>query len=697
MLAPQSIAILGASKTPGSLAARPLEILLQHSYPGRLYPVNPRHDEILGLKTYARIDEIPEKVDLAVISVKATSVPNLLRECADAGVRSVLVMSSGFAEEGLQGRSIESEIAEIVAQSGMRVAGPNGEGILNVRLPAPVTFSPTVAFDRGLRELIPGNIAVVSQSGGLGFGILSAGLSAGIGFSYIVSTGNEVDLGSLDFAEWLLDDPDTDVIILIVEGIRNAQLLAKVADRARALGKHLIVTKLGRSTAGARAALSHTAHLAGKDAVYRAAFKRHGVINADDQDELLDRAFVLSRSAAMKGRRVGIVTTSGGAGVWLADACEAAGLLVPELSESLQNQMREFMPSYGSALNPVDVTAQAVRAGGSGVTPILTPMLKSDEIDAVVIVSSFASPILEAEQEPLAKMLASASLPVVVYSYTMPGESSVQMLTELGLAWFPTPGRVAGALAALAEANRNASRAIHAGTKQEPNEDPSLQGVLTGTGPWSEYRVKEFLRDWGLPTPQGGLAHSEDEAEAIAQSLGFPVVVKGQAGELVHKSSIGAVCLDIRDASAARDAYRQVTQAVNDAMPNLSTDGVLIEAMHPRRYEMIVGAFVDPDFGPQIVVGAGGVDVETLNDVVVCATPVTADDAREAIESLRGGHQFRSREGIRPYDREAIVQLIVRVSEFVTTNSETIEELDLNPVSVGYEGEGVCVLDAWMR
>ncbi len=453
LLSPASIAVIGASEDPETLSGRPLQILAQHGYTGAVYPVNPRHRSIGGIPAFPSIGDVPGPVDLAVVAVRAERVVELLGQCAAAEVRSAVVFSSGFAEEGEPGARAEREIAELARRSGMRVLGPNAEGFFNLGDGIPVSFSPTVDYERGLTRLVPGNVAVVSQSGGLGFAVFNWGQAVGLGASYVVSTGNEADVEALELAGYLLDRPGTDVVALLVEGFRSFDRLEAVALRAARAGKHLVVAKLGRSAAGRRAATAHTAHDAGDDATYQAAFDRLGVVRVDDQEELLDVCFALSRRRLAAGGRVGIVTPSGGAGVWLADACSREGLEVPELDTALQQALAPLMPSYGSPRNPVDVTAQALSR--SGISPSLALLCGSDQVDAVVMVAALAGPqMLRREERQIAEVLAGTAKPVVAYTYTRPGDESVEVLARLGLAWYPSPQRTARALAAVARVGR---------------------------------------------------------------------------------------------------------------------------------------------------------------------------------------------------------------------------------------------------
>jgi acyl-CoA synthetase (NDP forming) len=458
LLHPRSIAIIGASADRTTLSGRPLDVLRQHHFPGPIYPVNPGHDEVAGLTAYPDVSAIRKQVDLAVVVVRADRVLEVVRDCAAASVGAAVILTSGFAEEGGSKAETEREIAQIARAAGLRLLGPNCEGFFNCWDGIPVSFSPTVDYMRGLREVRPGNVAVLSQSGGLAFALFNSSLVAGLGVSLVVSTGNEADLEVGELACCAVEDDRTQVVAMLVEGLRSPARIAQVAERARATGKHLVVSKLGRSAAGKRATLSHTAHSAGNDSEYLSHLKAWDIHLAEDQEDLLDIASALSRQRLMTGDRVGIVTTSGGAGIWLADACEKARLTVPELDASLQRELALMMPSYGSAGNPVDVTAQLVNR--SGVTPVLHALCASGTVDALVWAANLSTPdLIERETDNLRALLESTCIPVAVYSYNHPAEANVRGLAALDVPWYASPRRTARALTALRAAARSASRA----------------------------------------------------------------------------------------------------------------------------------------------------------------------------------------------------------------------------------------------
>jgi acyl-CoA synthetase (NDP forming) len=449
LLRPRSIAIVGASQDPDSLSGRPLEVLRQHAYAGRIYIVNPNRGQVGGLVAYPSVAALPEPVDLAVVAVRAAHVPGIVADCAAVGVRAAVIFSAGFAETDAAGRAAQDRLAATARASGMRLLGPNGEGFFNAADRVAVTFSPALDRRRGLKNLVAGNLGIVSQSGGLGFALFNWGQAVGLGASFVVTTGNESDVEALEVADVLLADGQTAVVALIVEGLRRPADLARVAQRARDSGKRLVVAKLGGSVAGRRAAPVHTAHESGDEAEYDRMFRAGGIVRAEDQEDLLDVCFALCRGRPMRGRRVGVVTTSGGAGIWVADACEAHGLSVPGLSAPAQAALRPLLPGFGSAANPVDVTAQMV-TGGS-IATVLWALGASGEVDAVVAVASLAGPdLLRREGRALRAVLAELTIPVVICSYTVPGEPSRELLRELAVPWYPSPRRAARALRALA-------------------------------------------------------------------------------------------------------------------------------------------------------------------------------------------------------------------------------------------------------
>jgi acyl-CoA synthetase (NDP forming) len=416
-----------------------------------VFPVNRSHSVVQGERAYPSIGDVPEPVDVALVAVPARLVPEVLRECAAAGVKLAVVVSSGFGEGQGSGIELAEEVRNDLLATGMRVLGPNCEGFASVRARAPVTFSPVLDYERSGVPLKPGGVTVLSQSGGLGFAVAQWGSEVGIGFNHIVSTGNEIDLDILDVAAEAVEDPSTTIVVMLLEGFREPARMRAIADRALVLGKIFMIIKLGVSEAGVRGAFAHTRHDAGTPAEYGRLLDHPAIQLIADADVLIDLLQARSKCPPMAGRKVAVVTTSGGAGVWTSDACRLEGLQLPILSRGTQAKLATHMPGYGSPVNPVDLTAQFI-AGGE-FAPVLEVLVDSGEVDGIVLVTSLSSAgRLENEREALIALVERSPIPLVVYAYTRPAPSCIDLLGEMGLAWYTGSHRAARGLASLAPA-----------------------------------------------------------------------------------------------------------------------------------------------------------------------------------------------------------------------------------------------------
>ena len=448
LLRPRSVAIVGASTNPESLGGRPLGFLRSYGYPGAIYPINANHSVVQGVSAYASVLDVGEPIDLALVAVRAELVPLILRDCAKAGVGAAIVVSSGFGEGQGAGEELAHVVRDIAASSGMRIMGPNCEGLASLPASAPLTFSPVLDIEKTGHRLASGSIAVISQSGGVGFAIAGWGAMVGLGFSYILTTGNEVDVDCVEIADGLLDDEQTSVIVLVLEGVHDLERLRALARRTQTRGKRLVVAKLGRTTAGRRGALAHTRHDSGPQSQYSALFEQEGVVVAEGMEDLIDVLQAVGKSRPAKGRRLGVMTTSGGSGVWLTDACEEAGYQIPVLSEATSAKLAELMPAYGSPTNPVDLTAQFL-TGGSFAAPLAT-LIDSGEVDVAVLATSLsAAGRLNGDKAALAELIDRSPIPIAIYSYTNPAPSSVEILNDLGVPWYTDSTRAARGLAAM--------------------------------------------------------------------------------------------------------------------------------------------------------------------------------------------------------------------------------------------------------
>ena len=687
ILAPRSIAIVGASPDEEKIRGRIVAAPIAGGFDGPIYPVNPGHEEIQGLRAYPSIGAISAAVDLAIIAISAERVAGVLEECADAGVRSAVILSSGFAESGAAAVAMQERIGEIATARGIPVCGPNSVGLLNRDANLNATFSPGAKVAGAPRAPQgPGkSVAVISQSGGLGFAIYNRGMRRGIAFSHVVSTGNEADLGVLDFVDYLLDDAEVGAFIILAEQIRGASCLPEVADKAAALGKPLIIAKLGRSEAAKRGALSHTGSMTGAEYAYDAVFRHAGIIRADDQDELLDIAAAFTSCPLPAGRDVGIVTISGGVGVWLADLCEKRGLQVPELESGVQDALRQFIPDYGGVSNPVDITAQAMEQGGN--VGAIELLYNSPQTDAVAVVASMAeAKMVAAEKGELARIQARQEKPLLYYSYTIPSEESVSHIVYAGVQCYTSLQGCVRALTSLADY----SQFLELRAADRPLQGLQLPSLPAGPDVLSEWSAAPYLAELGVAMPEARLAQSAEEAVAAASDLAGPVALKAQSPQLPHKAAAGGVVLGVEGEWAVRHAYEQVTTLPSD----IALDGVLVQRMAPKGIEMIAGITRDDAFGPLVMVGFGGSEVEIERDVVWAPAPFGELRAEGLIRSLRGAARLNGSARAERADIGALARLLAVLSLFAQHNRDTIVELDLNPLVVYGEEHGLMALDA---
>lgn len=691
---PRSIAIVGASADGSSVAGRPLRILVQHGYAGTLYPVNPKYQELFGRRAYGRIAELPEPVDLAMIAVPARHVLGVLQECAEVRTKVAMVFSSGFAESDEHGARLQDEIQALCERTSMRISGPNCEGLFNVSAGVPAGFSPAIDPERGWRGAAAGPVSIVAQSGGLGFALFNRGMEQGLGFSKVVTTGNEVDLTWLDYVDYLVDDPETRVILGFLESLREPRRLVKVARKAAERGKPIVVAKMGRSGAAREAAASHTGSMVGSDDALDALFRQVGVIRVDDVDELLDAAAYFSVGRLPAGPNVAIVTVSGGAGVWLADACVARGLNVPTLDDEIQAEIRSFLPTYGSARNPVDVTAQTVVDGG--LERALGLVAESDRFDSIVVITSLAGDHIFKRYLPeLESTLERTPKPVVYFSYTSPTEDAARLLREHSVPLFLSPGRVARALEWAVQYRHflesRSDLAIFGDRHVEATvgEAPDAPGTSL-----TEVEARASLAGTGIPSPVEGLARSADEAEEIFAKICAPVAMKVQARGLVHKTDVGGVRLDVSDGFAVRRAYEEIVLSVTLGSPGATVEGVLVQQMVVDGIEMILGSRWEPGLGHLVLVGFGGIHVELLHDASIRLAPVSHREAREMLGELRAYPLLLGVRGADRSDLAALVDAVVSFSEFVGTTPPRFREVEINPLVVLPEGRGVMMVDA---
>src|SRR6266446_5616126 len=700
VLSPDSVAVIGASADQETLRGRLTRALVEHGYDGRVYPVTRSQSEVFGLQAYPSVAGIPEAADLAVILVPAAHVVGTLAQCGERGIRAAVVISSGFGEESNDAaRARDGELQAVAERFGMLVCGPNSEGIVNPLRPLVATFSPV--FHDPQRSFPPvfgkaRPIAVSCQSGALTFSFLSRGRDRQLRFTHQVSAGNQRVLEAHDYVDWWLDEGGADIFLLYLEGIRRADRFRAVADKAAEAGKPVIIAKVGRSEAGRRAAASHTGSLAHSGAVDDAIFRHHGIVRGEDLDHMLDIAAAFAFCRLPKGNRVAVITGSGGSAVWMSDILSAHGLELPVLEEELQQRLMALLPSYASAQNPVDGTAQAIHE--VGYAKLVEIVRESQQIDTILLIGSLANETTAKQRaEELAAVTGDTEQPILLATYTTATPGAMAAFAEAGIPCYSSMPSCARAIRALVDyaAFQARRRRPQTAERTPPGlREEVSRGLAAAGAVLTEAEAKTLLARYGVPRPPEALATSAAEAVAFAARIGGPVALKVQSPDITHKTEAGAVTLGITGDTAVRDAYQRVLASAEAAHPKAAIHGVLVQAMAPPGHEIILGITRDATFGPMLMVGLGGIHVEVLRDVAFAPVPIGPDEALALLGELKGAALLDGVRGAPPADRTALAELMATLSRFAADHADLIEEIDLNPVIVHPEGQGLTVVDA---
>lgn len=697
---PRSIAIVGASQDLTSISGKPLRFLKEHGYNGAVYPINPKYEEIAGFKCYPNLESVPESPDLVLVAVNYKRVLGVLQDCASKKVPFVYIFSSGFAEAGAEGRKLQEQIAQFSRETGIRILGPNCQGVVNLHNRVITAFSGALEIE----PLLPGATGFVTQSGALGFSIFNLAQEAGVGFSYVASTGNEVDLHTLDFLEYMVEDVNTKTLVAYLESVKNGPQFSRIADRALELGKPIIALKVGKSEIGQKAAASHTASLTGSDEVFQAFVQQKGIIRVEDVDDIIDLAGIIEKLPLPAGKGLGIVSTSGGAGILLADRAVELGLDVPELPQALQEVISGYIPEYGSAINPVDVTAQVINKP-EGFSYVLSELLDYSKIDALIVVVTM---ITGASGEKIARdiVACSKSSPKPIVVAWPAGDrlmgSSLAILREGGVPFFRSPIRAINALGSLMNYGAFRKQYLEEQAKGESCQEaavslfdsasrsiiPSDQRIL------SEHESKRLLAQYGIPITRETVVNSVDEALEAAAKIGYPVCLKIDSPDIPHKTEAGAIKLNLQSTEEVAQAYTEIMENVTRYKPEARINGVIVAEMVQGGTEVIVGINNDAQFGPTVMFGLGGIFVEILKDVSLRIAPLTPREVQAMIEEIRGFKVLQGARGQKPVDVAALGDLLLKVSNLAIDLKGELQELDLNPVLVLPEGQGVRVADA---
>ena len=688
LIRPTSIAVIGAAREPYKIGHQILKNLVEGGFPKKkIYPVNPFADTILGLKCYRSVKDVPGPVDMAVIAVPARVVPTVLRECAEKGVKAVVVISAGFKEVGRVEE--ERELVEIAKKGGMRLLGPNVIGLCDTVKNVNASFCQCLPH--------PGDIAFVTQSGALGIAAVGWTRLKSIGLSDLIGIGNKADVDEVDLIEFFGDDPHTKVVALYLEGVSRGREFLEVARRV-SRKKPIVVLKAGRAERAARAIRSHTGSLAGSDIAYEAAFKQAGVLRASSFQELFDWAVALSKLPLPQGRGTVILTNGGGAGVMATDYANSLGLELMDIPEDLAKRLRRFMPPFGSTLNPVDLTGMATSEWYRGALEVL---LEDPRVHSVVVLychtaqtdpGEIADAVVEAWDKTGREKPVVASF---IGGEECAGECA--RLTSKGIPCYESPERAVSALVALYRYKEYLER-------REGGEYPVLEvdreraaeiierAKSEGRFSLTSYEALRVAEAYGVPIPPQHLAKSEEEAAEAAERIGYPVVLIVESPDIVHKTEVGGIKLGLESREQVVQAFREIMASVSERAPEAEIRGIVVRKMVPKGVEVIVGVHRDPCFGPLVMFGSGGVLVELLKDVSFRIAPLAVEDVREMISETKVCKVLEGYRGMPVADMERLVEVVLRISRLALDFPE-ITDIDVNPLFVYEKGEGCVAVD----
>ncbi len=692
MLNPRSIAVVGATPRM-QYGGRFLAAALKAKDRVRVYPVNPRYPEILGAKCYPTVTELPEAPDVVGIVVPYDQVMDTLQESHRKGAGSAIVISAGFAERGLADRrDLQGELGVFARESGMRVCGPNCLGVANVRDNIWASSS-----SRG-SDGLSGPVGLICQSGASAFGpFLTRAVEEGIGLSHIISTGNEADLDFADFARYLLDDDGVRVIAGFVEGFKDARKFIEVAQLAAERGKPIVLIKIGRSDLGARAARSHTAALTGSDALYDAAFAQHGVTRVQDYDELLEVAHLLAHAPRPAKGGLAVVSHSGGVSSLTADMCGQAGLDLPPLTQRAQDGVNGVLKGFGWAANPSDVTGFA---NSESFPEIMSNLINEPEVGTLVVASSGAD---SQAAQVIAQRDASPKAVAFLWTGTRGATAGLPKLKAANIPIFYTPDKLAKGLRSLLDyhawRDRRQMEGFAASIPMTPKqrslaESLANRALKSGRPALSEHASKELISAWGVPVTRETPAASAEAAVAAAKRMGYPVALKVDSPDILHKTEAGGIRLGLRDDAQVRAAFGEILSSASAYAPQAAINGVLVQEMVPGGVEVIIGVSYDPQLGPVLLFGAGGVMVEVYQDVALRLCPITTGEALDMISQVKGAKLLQGFRGRPKADVDALAGALVQVSHLAVHLEGKLAELDINPLMALPQGQGVKAVDA---
>ncbi|NIM02593.1 CoA-binding protein [bacterium] len=685
---PKSIAVIGASRQEGKVGHSILKNLLQHGYRGKIYPINPKAEEIFRIRAYPTILGVQGEIDLAVIAIPSQFVPSVLKDCVNRKVGVVVIISAGFKESGKQGSQLERELVEIIRNSGVRVLGPNCLGVIDTG------SSLNASFAAGMP--CRGNIAFFSQSGALCTAVLDWALEEGVGFSKFISLGNKADIDEVDLLLTLAEDGETKVILGYLEGISNGSRFMEVA-REVSRKKPVIITKSGRTQAGARAASSHTGTLTGLDTAYEAAFRQCGIIRAETVQTLFDYAIAFAQQPVPRGPNVAILTNAGGPAIIATDAVENSTLRMASFKEDTISRLREELPPNASIYNPVDVIGDA---GAERYEKAMKTIVNDPGVDSLtVILAPQAMTKVKETAEVISKVSSAVSEKTVVASFM--GQLEVKegrkILSSGKIPNYSYPERTISALEAMVKYKRwketPLGKTLYFEVNKKKAEEIFTKAKEKGKANLTTEETREVLSAYGFFLPRRIVTETSREAISAANSLGYPVVMKVVSPDILHKSDVGGVKVGITGKSQVVSSFEDIIANAKRFMPEALILGVTVEEMIEPGKEVILGSSRDPSFGPLLMFGLGGIYIEVLKDVTFRIAPLTSDEAESMIREIRSYPILKGMRGEKSSDLAAVREALLRLSQLVSDFPEILE-IDINPLMVLSLGKGAVVIDS---
>jgi len=694
-LSPRGVVVVGASTAPEKLGYGAARNLVNSGFDGAIHFVSTKPGNLFGRPVYTSLAEIPDPVDLAVLIVPSPAVAQALRDCAVRGIRAAIIISSGFREAGPEGAKLEEECLEIARSNGIRIIGPNCIGLLDTHLPLDTTFLPP-PMPRA------GDVAFISQSGAICAAIIDWARGQGFGFSRLISLGNQADVNETDMLSAVVEDEHTRVLTLYIESVGDGRRFLEEASRV-ARRKPVIALKVGRFASGQRAAASHTGALAGQDAAYDAAFEKAGIFRASTSEEMFDWASALASCPLPKGRRMAVLTNAGGPGVIAADALETRGLSLSELAPQTHTALADLLPPASGLHNPVDMLASA---SPEQYAECLRLLLADPNVDGVLVILP-PPPMYLAETvaDSLIPLIQDSPKPVVV---ALMGETLIRdaarHLRQARVPEYRFPEQAASALAVLAQRAEFLEEFKHEGIRREQDRKKTLKVSQTfrvslegKIGSWLDPEtVHRLMSAYGIPTAPVKLAATTDEAAAIAEVIGYPIAMKIASADIPHKSDIGGVALGLKNPVEVRQAFARVMDNGRQARPDAVIEGVHLQRMVPPGQEVIVGAARDVQFGPLVMFGSGGVEVEGLKDVAFALAPLTLREAERMLAKTWAGRKLDGFRSIEPADKAAVLEVLVRLAQLAEDLPE-ISEIEINPLRVLPPGQGAVAVDVRVK